>query len=186
MASGWPAKSPAHRSGQRLPQVTCGWSSCEAAERARIGGPRNKLLADGGAGLSSRLSQCGPGRIFRAHQRQAAQARLLPYRDQGRQHAIPSAAGRTASKLARTGPVPGPQLQYPCHISRPALARGVLRFCSSQFHSSIDEALALSHRVGVTASRLIGCTPRPTGTALTMSSDSSSQIDLPLPAVAGA
>jgi len=52
--------------------------------------------------------------------------------------------------------------------------------------NSIDEALALSHRVGVTASRLIGCTPRPTGTALTMSSDSSSQIDLPLPAVAGA
>jgi len=45
-------------------------------------------------------------------------------------------------------------------------------FAPSQIHSSIDEALALSHRVGVTAARLIGCIPRPTGTALTMSSDS--------------
>jgi hypothetical protein len=63
---------------------------------------------------------------------------------------------------AWAGGVGRSRLQCPCHIRSCRLRGvqrlpGVRRFCLSLFHSSIDELLALSHRVDHSAARLIGC-----------------------------
>jgi hypothetical protein len=194
---GWPSRRPACGSSQRTPQVTRGRRQCEGADRAQSRGPGHALLADGGAGISCRISRFGSCRIFRAGQRQAAPPRLPSCRDKGRRRAVRLGRGstlfegRTACLKSRP-PTFRLDIELPqvprCNLpviflavaaAKPGSRSRLRQFYSSQFHSSIDEPLALSHRVGRIAVRLVGSIPRPTRTALTMSSDRSSRTSMP-------
>jgi hypothetical protein len=98
---------------------------------------------------------------------------------------------RAPADLPRSGPVrrfPAVTSMSQSGMSRwhCRMRKHDLRRFALLFHSSIDEPFALSHRVGIPAAPLIGCIPRPIRTALTMSSDSSSRMNVLLPAVAGA
>jgi hypothetical protein len=171
-------------SGRFAQPAKRGRSIREAGGGARAGRRGIALVANRGARPSRRISRSGPGRILRAHQRQAARLRLPLYRYIGAYGVVPLGDGpshRASSRRQACG----------CNVSvtsrRSCESRGRIRAPGTgKPHSSIDAPPALSHRVGRIAARLIGCVPRPIRTAVNMSSDSSSSMSMSSPAVAGA